>query len=268
MPTPIALAVFDIDGVVRDVSGSYRRAIADTVEHFTPGHYRPQPTDIDQLKSEGIWNNDWKASQELINRHSQTSGHAHNADYETIVTYFQERYRGRGDDPSQWTGYITQEPVLMSAEYLTKLADEGIFSAFFSGATRGSANYILQQRMGLTDPILVAMADAPSKPDPTGLYMTIKRLEKSVPPGLPTLYAGDTVADMATIKAAQAQLPERLWLGVGVLPPHVQTNEDYKARYSKTLQAAGADLVVSHVEQLTPKKIQELIQSKDIDWHS
>ncbi|MEM8613013.1 MAG: TIGR01548 family HAD-type hydrolase [Cyanobacteria bacterium P01_H01_bin.105] len=262
MPNPIALAIFDIDGVVRDVSGSYRRAIADTVEHFTQGHYRPTPRDIDQLKSEGIWNNDWKASQELIIRHSQVSGCTYISDYDAIMTYFQERYRGKGDDPSQWTGYITKEPVLMSAQYLTNLAKDGVPSAFFSGATRGSAHYILQQRMGLSEPILIAMADAPGKPDPTGLYMTIDQLEKTIPAGLPVLYAGDTVADMATIKAAKAQFPERLWLGIGVLPPHVQTNADYQTRYSQTLKVAGASLVISHVEQLTIETIQKLIKPK------
>ncbi|MBX2863744.1 MAG: TIGR01548 family HAD-type hydrolase [Leptolyngbyaceae cyanobacterium MAG.088] len=261
MSNPIALAVFDIDGVVRDVSGSYRRAIADTVEYFTQGHYRPTPTDIDQLKSEGIWNNDWKASQELICRHGQVSGQTYSADYDAIVAYFQERYRGVGDDPSQWTGYITQEPVLMTARYLTNLANDGVLSAFFSGATRGSANYILQQRIGLVEPILIAMADAPSKPDPTGLYMTIAKLEELTPSGLPVLYAGDTVADMATIKAAAVDFPERLWLGVGVLPPHVQTDPDYQNRYSQILKDAGASIVLSHVEQLTAEKIQALVTS-------
>jgi HAD superfamily hydrolase (TIGR01548 family) len=67
------LVIFDIDGVIRDVGGSYRRALADTVEHFTDSAYRPTPLDIDQLKSEGIWNNDWEASQELIYRYFQNS---------------------------------------------------------------------------------------------------------------------------------------------------------------------------------------------------
>lgn len=261
MSEPIALAIFDIDGVVRDVSGSYRRAIADTVEYFTQGHYRPTPTDIDQLKSEGIWNNDWKASQELIQRYSKGSKNTYSNDYDAIVGYFQERYRGSGNDPRQWTGYITQEPVLMSAQYLDNLAKGGVPSAFFSGATRGSANYILQQRIGLVEPILVAMNDAPSKPDPTGLYMSVAQLETTIKSGLPVLYAGDTVADMATVKTAQAQHPERMWLGVGILPPHVQTNADYQARYSDTLKTAGASLVIPHVEQLTPEKVQALIDA-------
>ncbi|MEM6251800.1 MAG: TIGR01548 family HAD-type hydrolase [Cyanobacteria bacterium P01_D01_bin.156] len=262
MSNPIALAVFDIDGVVRDVGGSYRRAIADTVEHFTQGRHRPTPTDLDQLKSEGIWNNDWKASEELIKRYSQSTGIAYNTDYNSIVAYFQERYRGTGEDPSQWNGYITQEPVLMSAQYLNELQHGGVPSAFFSGATRGSAHYILQQRIGLQNPILIAMGDAPSKPDPAGLYMTIQQLEEHTPPGLPVLYAGDTVADMATITAARADFPERQWFGVGVLPPHVQTEADYQTRYSETLEKAGAALVIPHVEQLTVDAIQTLLGQK------
>ena len=70
----IAIAVFDIDGVLRDVGGSYRRAIADTVEHYTAGQYRPTIEDIDQLKSEGIWNNDWKASEVMIHRYFEAIG--------------------------------------------------------------------------------------------------------------------------------------------------------------------------------------------------
>ncbi|MBO3464500.1 TIGR01548 family HAD-type hydrolase, partial [Aetokthonos hydrillicola CCALA 1050] len=66
------IVVFDIDGVVRDVGGSYRRALADTVQHFTDHAYRPTSEDIDQLKSEGTWNNDWEASQELIYRYFET----------------------------------------------------------------------------------------------------------------------------------------------------------------------------------------------------
>lgn len=49
--TNLATIVFDIDGVIRDVSQSYRRALADTVEHFTNQAYRPTMTDIDQIKS-------------------------------------------------------------------------------------------------------------------------------------------------------------------------------------------------------------------------
>ena len=96
-PLAPAIVVFDIDGVVRDVGGSYRRALADTVEHFSNGAYRPDQTEIDQLKSEGIWNNDWQASQELIYRYFEAQGQPREQvqlNYEALVAFFQSRYRG------------------------------------------------------------------------------------------------------------------------------------------------------------------------------
>jgi len=63
---PRAVLLFDIDGVIRDVGGSYRRAIVETVHHYSG--WRPDPAVIDALKAEGCWNNDWEASLELLRR--------------------------------------------------------------------------------------------------------------------------------------------------------------------------------------------------------
>ena len=173
-----AIVVFDIDGVVRDVGGSYRRALADTVEHFTAGAYRPTQSDIDHLKSEGIWNNDWEGSQELIYRYFEDQKQPRTQlqlDYQAIVAFFQSRYRGL--DPQNWTGYICNEPLLLQPSYLEQLSASGIAWGFFSGATRASATYVLR-RLGLHSPVLIAMEDAPSKPDPTGLLATVNQLEQ------------------------------------------------------------------------------------------
>ncbi len=252
-----AIAVFDIDGVIRDVSGSYRRALADTVEHFTAGAYRPTPEDIDALKGEGTWNNDWEASQEFIYRYFEAQGQSRSRldlDYPALVDFFQRRYRGDDlDDPSQWNGYITQEPLLVAADYFQALSKAHIGWGFFSGATRGSAAYILERRIGLTDPLLVAMHDAPGKPDPTGLFQVVERLTAIAPP---VLYVGDTVADMQTIQQAQAQKPEGTWIGIGILPPHVsQAGAAYADAYGERLREAGATLVLASVQALTPKQI-------------
>jgi HAD superfamily phosphatase len=110
------IVIFDIDGVLRDVGGSYRRAIADTVEQYTNGNYRPTMEDIDRLKSEGIWNNDWEASRELIYRYFVGQNQPRdqlNLNYEEMIKYFQSRYLG--PDPQQWTGYICHETVTVSS---------------------------------------------------------------------------------------------------------------------------------------------------------
>jgi HAD superfamily phosphatase len=265
--TATAIVVFDIDGVIRDVGNSYRRALADTVEQFTQGAYRPSQADIDALKAEGLWNNDWEASRELIYRYFEQQGSDRSQldlDYDAIVAFFQQRYRGPNpDDPDSWTGYICQEPLLLQPSYLEQLTAANIAWGFFSGATRGSATYVLERRLRLTTPVLVAMEDAPGKPDPTGLFATVAALRSrnQIDANVPVLYAGDTVADLQTVEQARSLQPQQRWIGVGILPPHAQQSPSYAAEYAQRLQAAGATIVLPSIEQLDSVQISSLIQA-------
>ena len=256
-----AIAVFDIDGVIRDVGGSYRRAIADTVEHFTAKAFRPSPTDIDNLKSEGIWNNDWEASQELVYRYFEAQGKTRSEvalDYQQLIDFFQSRYQG--PDPTNWTGYICDEPLLLSASYLESLTQAGIGWGFFSGAPRAEAAYVLQGRLGIESPVLVAMEDAPGKPDPTGLFASVRQLEGESADNLtPVIYAGDTVADMLTVQKARLLQPSRRWVAVGILPPHLINLGERRDIYTDKLREAGAEVILSNVQELTVNKIREIL---------
>ncbi|MEM8674506.1 MAG: TIGR01548 family HAD-type hydrolase [Cyanobacteria bacterium P01_G01_bin.67] len=254
-----AIIIFDIDGVIRDVGNSYRKAIADTVEHFTGGAWRPTMEDIDNLKSEGIWNNDWEASQELTYRYFEAMNQSRESvalDYDHIVEFFQERYRGK--NPEHFDGYIANEPLLVSLTYFQQLSNSQFGYGFFSGATRGSAEFVINQRLKLDNPILVAMEDAPSKPDPTGMFDAIAQIEPTSS-NLPVFYLGDTVADMYTVAKAREIQPERNWIGIGILPPHVQTSPTRQADYAQKLMLAGAEVVLSNVEKLDLEMITELI---------
>lgn len=259
-----AIVVFDIDGVIRDVGGSYRLALADTVAEFTAGGNRPTPAEIDKLKGEGRWNNDWEASQELIYRYFERQGQDRSTvrlDYGQIVAYFQTKYRGT--DPVNWNGYICDEPLLSTPEYFGSLTAAKIPWGFFSGATRGSASYVLERRLGLVEPILVAMEDAPGKPDPEGLFLTVGKLEKLHRniDELLIIYVGDTVADIYTVLKARTMMPDRQFIAVGVLPPHVQTDTSVATEYTESLLLAGANLVISNVQELTPDRIKALVIS-------
>jgi HAD superfamily phosphatase len=272
-----AIVVFDIDGVIRDVGNSYRRALADTVAEFTNGGYRPSAIDIDKLKSEGIWNNDWDGSQELIYRYFDRQGQTRselNLDYDNIVAYFQTKYRGT--DPIDWNGYICDEPLLVSLDYFDSLTAAQIPWGFFSGATQGSATYILERKLGLAAPILVAMENAPGKPDPTGLFMVVEQLrwrsrsvclskslsreESSQEPARnqSIVYVGDTVADMHTVVNARTQQKDRKFMGVGVLPPHILADPSQIANYRHSLLQSGAAIVIDNVTALTPTLIDSL----------
>ena len=252
-----AILIFDIDGVIRDVGNSYRKAIADTVEEFTKGGWRPTMDDLDNLKSEGIWNNDWSASQELTYRYFEAMDRSReevSLDYDKIVEYFQARYRGT--NPKLFDGYIADEPLLVTPTYFQQLKDNGIDYAFFSGATRGSAEFVIKHRLELENPVLVAMEDAPSKPDPTGMFQAIAKLNNSSDKAV--FYLGDTVADMYTVVKARELKPESNWIAVGILPPHVQTTETKQQDYAQKLLAAGAEIVLSNVEKLDLQLIEDL----------
>ena len=105
--------------------------------------------------------------------------------------------------------------MLVTSQYFEHLTEGGVAWGFFSGATRGSAKFILEQRLGLVEPLLIAMHDAPSKPDPTGFFQAAERLGSV--PDVPILYAGDTVADMQTVQRAKDQRPDGVGIGWGNL---------------------------------------------------
>jgi HAD superfamily phosphatase len=250
--SPRACTFFDIDGVIRDVSRSYRRALADTVEYFTHGAYRPTQKEIDDLKAEGCWNNDWDGAQELIYRYFEQHGHQRHQvalDYDTLVTFFEDRYTGQN-----WSGYIQDEPLLVDLDYFQAFSTAAIAWGFVSGATRDSAEYVLKQRLQLHHPLLIAMEDAPGKPNPQGLICAYRQ---AIPDGdVPVFYVGDTVADMQTVVNARHAVPSR-WYGLGVIPPHVQPAD--RPHYGDRLRAAGATAVFESTRDITPAVLDAVL---------
>jgi len=228
--------------VIRDVSGSYRRALQATVEHYSG--WRPTPSRIDALKGEGRWNNDWDASLELLRRHGTALPVKQH-----LIEVFSTFYFG-GDpegDPGAWTGYISDEPLLVQRDFFTALDQNGWRWGFVSGAEPPSARFVLQQRLGLVNPPLIAMGDAPDKPDPTGLVQLSDSLLHHRSGGV-VAYLGDTVADIQTVLNAKTQRPDRQWISLAVSPPHLLPGSKERSAYEQQLSAAGADLILSSTE--------------------
>ncbi|MGB1417425.1 MAG: TIGR01548 family HAD-type hydrolase [Synechococcus sp.] len=221
--------------MIRDVAGSYRRALQETVQHYSG--WRPSAEEIDQLKGEGAWNNDWDASLELLRRRGGTV-----PERPALIEVFSGFYFG-GDpegDPSSWRGFIGDEPLLVNPGFFNDLSAAGVRWGFVSGAEPPSARFVLTQRLGLREPPLIAMGDAPDKPNPTGLIRLADQLSAGDQPSL-IAYLGDTVADITTVVRARAQRPELPWLSLGVIPPHVSDRQGYEQR----LKQAGADHVLN-----------------------
>ncbi len=57
------MMVFDMDGVLVDVTESYRETIVLVVEHFTGKKITREL--IQDYKNQGGWNNDWALSQKI-----------------------------------------------------------------------------------------------------------------------------------------------------------------------------------------------------------
>jgi HAD superfamily phosphatase len=245
--------LFDIDGVIRDVSGSYRRAIVETVHHYSG--QRPEPQAIDALKAEGCWNNDWEAAMELLRRQANP---AELPRFEELVAVFSGHYFGGDPDgePELWRGFIGSEPLLVGAEFFSALTQDGIAWGFVSGAEPPSARFVLERRLGLGAPPLIAMGDAPDKPDPTGLLRLAAALAGQ-PLGAaapPVAYLGDTVADVHTVLRARQAAPTQRWLSLAVAPPHLHGPDRRQARqhYEQQLRQAGADRVIEATAAALP----------------
>ena len=243
--------------MIRDVAGSYRRAIVETVHHFCG--WRPEPAVIDALKGEGCWNNDWDASLELLRRH----GHQPPPEREQLVAVFSGHYFG-GDpegDPGSWTGFIGQEPLLVERPFFERLEAAGLLWGFVSGAEPPSARFVLERRLGLSDPPLIAMGEAPDKPDPTGLIRLAEQLSgrPAGAGGVPTLYLGDTVADVITVTRARQRHPQQPYLSLAVAPPHLH-NAPSRSAYESALRRAGADQILERTSDLTPDLVERWLQ--------
>ena len=250
-PTNSARGVllFDIDGVIRDVAGSYRRALQSTVEYYS--NWRPDPGCIDSLKAEGCWNNDWDASLELLRRHQaqQAPEQALPTRHE-LVTVFSRFYFGSDPEanPNLWDGFICDEPLLVSQDFFHELSRHGLAWGFVSGAEPPSARFLLSTRLGLDNPPLIAMGEAPDKPDPTGfLRLAAALLNQPFSADAPVVaYLGDTVADVHTVVQARALWPQQRFVSLAVVPPHLQAPDQQQARmsYEEGLRNAGADRIL------------------------
>ena len=251
----IGLILFDIDGVIRSVENSYRLSLKKTVYKFSG--WEPSYIDIDNAKNEGIWNNDWDLSLELIKRFiTEGNLNLEIPSREEIIKCFEKFYFGAdpNKDSKYWSGFITNEELLVDKKFFDFLESNGIIWGFVSGAEPASAKFVLEKRLGLKSPPLISMGDAPDKPDPRGFIELSKRLlkDKSAPSNIPIAYVGDTIADVSTVINARKEIPSQKFISIGIAPPHLHLKSRLKERnsYEKNLRNAGADLILDSINDL------------------
>lgn len=181
-----SLIVFDMDGVLAEVTASYRAAIIETVAHFTG--QRIDNDFVQQYKNAGGWNNDWALSQKIA------ADFGVEVPYQTVVDYFNRIFIGSNGD-----GLIRRESWIPEAGFLDRLSRRfGL--AIFTGRLRYELDFTLERfAPGLRfEPIVCAEHVSKPKPSPEGLEMIRQRM-----PGRKLWYVGDTVDDARAASAAQ-----------------------------------------------------------------
>lgn len=219
---PREVLVFDMDGVLVDVTASYRETIRHTVRHFTGREISHEY--IQDLKNAGGWNNDWALSHKIIRDHGVDVG------YDTVVAQFQTFFFGDGND-----GLIFQERWIAEPGLLERLGSRYRL-AIFTGRLRSEAQVTLD-RFAATlpfDPIVGTNDVAEGKPAPEGL------LKISASTGAPKLwYVGDTVDDARSARAAGVSF-------VGIAAPGNPRRADLVALF----ESEGAVAVLNDINQL------------------
>lgn len=175
--------VFDMDGVLVDVTESYREAIAQTVEYFTGA--RISNEEIQGYKNKGGWNDDWQLSHHIV---TQAGGIA---SFENVKQYFQSIFLGEN-------GLMKREKWIARPGTLEKLNQSFTF-ALFTGRPRPEAELTLKRFAPelLFDPIVGMHEVEKHKPEPEGLLQILKQRT-----GCKLFYVGDTVDDARCAKAA------------------------------------------------------------------
>jgi HAD superfamily phosphatase len=181
MPRPFL--VFDMDGVLVDVSESYRETIARTVEHFTGS--LPPRAEIQDYKNQGGWNDDWRLSHRLI------ADRGVEVEFQAVVDRFQGFFHGDGTD-----GLILRERWMAREGLLERLAERFQLSVF-TGRPCWEAELTLKRfAPGLVFAPLYGMESVKnSKPHPEGLLRILEQCSEA-------WYVGDTVDDARCAKAA------------------------------------------------------------------
>jgi len=216
--------VFDMDGVLVDVSDSYRACVQRTVRHFTGREITREA--IQDYKNAGGWNNDWDLCHHLI------AGAGVAVTYEQVVEQFNVFFLGKDGRPD---ALIYRERWVAKPGLLERLAARFDF-ALFSGRVWEEMEITLARfcRALRFDPIMTADRVEFQKPAPEGL-LRIAEAHR----GKRMWYVGDTIDDARAAWAAGVPF-------IGIAAPSNPRAGELAAR----LAGEGALAVLGDINEL------------------
>ncbi|KAF4033122.1 Imidazoleglycerol-phosphate dehydratase domain-containing protein [Phytophthora infestans] len=231
MKSSVQALLLDMDGVLAEVSQSYRQAIIDTARHFgVPVTHE----DIDRHKLAGNANNDWQLTHRLVLDGLNNARAA--PTLEAVTAQFEALYQGVGNTPGlcELETLLTPEGLLRE---LHRRLPKGM--AVVTGRPRKDCVKFLTAH-GIEDlfPVQICMEDCPPKPSPEPILLALKALGVEAP------YAamvGDTVDDIIAGRKAGT-------IAYGVLTPQTYAKsilDQTLAAIGKVLEEVGASVVLT-----------------------
>ncbi|MDX2175682.1 MAG: TIGR01548 family HAD-type hydrolase [Candidatus Sumerlaeia bacterium] len=212
--------LFDLDGVLADVSQSYRRAIVETCAHYGVTATRE---DVARAKAAGNANNDWVLTRRLL------AARGVDVPLADVTARFELFYQGTDASP----GLRRLESLIGGAGMVARLAAR-LPLGIVTGRPRADAERFLHEH-GIAHHFrgVVAMEDGPAKPDPAPVRLLLERLGAKR-----AWLVGDTVDDVRAARAA------------GVVPIGVPAPGDDAGTARPVLTAAGAARVLESIDEL------------------
>ena len=179
------ILIFDMDGVLVDVTESYRETIARTAEHFTGEPVTRER--IQEYKNRGGFNDDWRLTHQIV------TDAGVDVAFDAVKERFQKIFLGDGAG-----GLILRERWVARPGMLENLAQR-FRLAVFTGRPRAEAEITLRRFAGglVFDPVLAMEEVENHKPHPEGLLRILKDHSECKP-----FYIGDTVDDARCARAA------------------------------------------------------------------
>ena len=208
--------LFDIDGVLADVSKSYRAVILATAAEFG---VNITTEDIENYKLGGQANNDWLVTQGLLQQNGVT------VEFERVKETFEALYWGSGSDD----GLCLRESFIGSTKRLSALSNRLPIAAVTGRPQKDAFMFLERFEILPLFSAVITMEDGPAKPNPAPVKAALNRL------GVARAWMlGDTRDD---IDAARGAL---------VLPLGVVTPTDTQPETTRdTLLRAGAARVLN-----------------------
>lgn len=233
--------LFDMDGVLADVSQSYRTAIIQTCAafgvHITNRH-------ITEYKNHGNANNDWLVTYNLIQQHHRSSPPPPNITYEQVKSKFQQLYLGTNNTP----GLRDNERLLIDVELLKQLSGVSKL-AVVTGRPHDDCIYFLKlHHIDSYFTVISTMDDSNRmKPDAEPILYALKQLKLDLTQLQYMYMIGDTIDDINSVHNANKLIPSNTTIiPLGIVAPG-DTDIDHSVH---VLYQSGASRVLHTLEQL------------------